>query len=541
MLDVERSAELGCELSHVRPCRLREWEIVAHAGERRHCNSCTGPPLDTPELFTIEMSRLLLVDDDAQAVRNNSDILCNAGHEVVTARHVGEALHILESGGIDLIITEHRLQGITGLEFLDMLQRDGHEVPLIMLTGHGSTEHAVAAIKAGAADYLSKPVRPQQLEMAVQQALEVVRLRRENEALRQQVSARPDENEVLGESAVIRRLMQTVSMAAPTRATILLQGESGTGKELFARAIHARSDRHDKPFIKLNCAALPEGLIESALFGHEKGAFTGAVKRVEGAFERAHRGTLLLDEISEMRLDLQAKLLRVLQEQEFERVGGTSPIRVDVRIIATTNRDLAEAVAAGTFRQDLYYRLSTIPLMIAPLRERVEDVAPLAYAFAVRAAAEVGKGFEGIAPEVVQQLRRYPWPGNVRELQHVIERAVILSPEPMLGEKAFDPERFGLSSGLDIFTARRLVRRAGAAGAAGGVASGPGLNLPSDSSEMHVDSDAVVLNTLNVADAERVLIERALEAAGNNRTRAAELLGMSVRTLRNKLNGPAVA
>src|SRR5690606_22885862 len=190
----------------------------------------------------------------------------------------------------------------------------------------------------------------------------------------------------------------------------------------------------------------------SALFGHEKGAFTGAVKRVEGAFERAHRGTLLLDEISEMRLDLQAKLLRVLQEQEFERVGGTSPIRVDVRIVATTNRDLAEAVVAGTFRQDLYYRLSTIPLMIAPLRERSEDIAQLAYSFAMRAAQEAGKDFEGIETEVMLQLQRYPWPGNVRELQHVIERAVILSSESMLGVKAFDPERFGLSTGLDIFS-----------------------------------------------------------------------------------------
>jgi len=484
------------------------------------------------------MSRILVVDDDSAVAQINNDTLCSAGHEVITARHVGEALHVLEAGGIDLIISEHRLQGITGLEFLDMLQRDGCDVPLIMLTGHGSTEHAVAAIKAGAVDYLSKPIRSQQLEMAVQQALEMVRLRREHEALRHRVSAQHDENEVLGKSAVIRRLLQTVSLAAATRATILLQGESGTGKELFARAIHEQSDRSDRPFIKLNCAALPEGLIESALFGHEKGAFTGAVKRVEGAFERAHRGTLLLDEISEMRLDLQAKLLRVLQEQEFERVGGTSPIRVDVRIVATTNRDLAEAVVAGTFRQDLYYRLSTIPLMIAPLRERSEDIAQLAYSFAMRAAQEAGKDFEGIETEVMLQLQRYPWPGNVRELQHVIERAVILSSESMLGVKAFDPERFGLSTGLDIFSARRLVRRGGAAGASGSITSAREIVFPSDESDMHQDGDSVVLNTLNVADAERVLIERALEAAGNNRTRAAEMLGMSVRTLRNKLNGP---
>lgn len=515
---------------------LPHWEIVAQHCERRHCNSCTGPPLDTLT-FLNDMSRLLLVDDDSAVLQSNKEILGNAGYEVEVARHVGEALHAIEQGDIDLIVSEHRLQGITGLEFLGMLQRDGHDIPLIMLTAHGSTEHAVAAIKAGAVDYLSKPARPQQLEMAVQQALEVVRLRREHEVLRNRASRLQDENEVLGNSDAIRRLLQTVSLAARTRATILLQGESGTGKELFARAIHEQSDRSDRPFIKLNCAALPEGLIESALFGHEKGAFTGAVKRVEGAFERAHRGTLLLDEISEMRLDLQAKLLRVLQEQEFERVGGTSSIRVDVRIVATTNRNLAEAVEAGTFRQDLYYRLSTIPLMISPLRERSEDVATLAYSFAVRAAQEMGKEFLGIEPEVIRQLQRYPWPGNVRELQHVMERAVILSPEAMLGIKAFDPERFGLSTGLDIFSARRLVRHAGATGAVGSISSVRGMVFPSDESDMHQDGDAVVLNTLNVAEVERVLIERALEATGNNRTRAAEMLGMSVRTLRNKLNG----
>ena len=239
------------------------------------------------------------------------------------------------------------MPGLTGLEFLPLLQREGYDIPLIMLTGYASIEHAVASIKAGAIDYITKPVRPQQLELAVEQALEFVRLRRENEALRQEVMEFRNERQIVGDSPAIRRILQTVAMAAPTRATVLLQGESGTGKELFARAIHDQSDRRDKPFIKLNCAALPEGLVESALFGHEKGAFTGAIKRVEGAFERAHRGTLLLDEISEMRLDLQAKLLRVLQEQEFERVGGTSPIKVDVRIVATTNRDLAAEAAGG--------------------------------------------------------------------------------------------------------------------------------------------------------------------------------------------------
>lgn len=484
------------------------------------------------------MSRILIVDDEPGVTQVIEETLRNAQHEVVHARHVGEALHILTAGDIDLVVSDYRLPGITGLEFLDMMQRDGYEIPFIMLTGYASIEHAVAAIKAGAADYITKPVRPQQLEFAVQQALELVRMRRENEILRHQVSQHRKEREILGESASIRRLLQTVAAAAPTRATVLLQGESGTGKELFARAIHDQSDRADRPFIKLNCAALPEGLIESALFGHEKGAFTGAIKRVEGAFERAHRGTLLLDEISEMRLDLQAKLLRVLQEQEFERVGGTSPIRVDVRIIATTNRNLADAVAAGSFRQDLYYRLSTIPLMIAPLRERPEDITTLAYRFAMRAAAESGREFEGISPDVMQQLRRYPWPGNVRELQHAVERAVILSTDATLDSRAFDAQRFGLSGSMDMFSARRMVRSVTASGASGSVTSVQGMTFPSDASDMGGGDGAIVLSTLNVAEAERALIEKALEASGNNRTRAAEMLGMSVRTLRNKLNGP---
>ena len=291
------------------------------------------------------------------------------------------------------------------------------------------------------------------------------------------------------------------------------------------RALHDQSDRRDKPFIQLNCAALPEGLIESALFGHEKGAFTGALKRVEGAFERAHRGTLLLDEVSEMRLDLQAKLLRVLQEQEFERVGGTSPIRVDVRIIATTNRKLQTDAANGTFRQDLYYRLSTIPIMIAPLRDRPEDIPLLAYRFVMRTAADVKKDVKGITPEAIEMLQRYPWPGNVRELQHAVERAVILSNETMLSPAAFDAVRYGLDVASSVMSP---TPRVGAAV----------RNVTAGSQPAPGSGDGVWLGTLNVNEAETTLIQRALEAAGNNRTKAAELLGISVRTLRNKLNGP---
>ncbi|HEX6925004.1 MAG TPA: sigma-54 dependent transcriptional regulator [Longimicrobiaceae bacterium] len=477
------------------------------------------------------MATILHVDDEPSIGLILQDTLERAGHRALGVRSVPEALQVLAREQVDLIISDYRMPGLTGLEFLSLLQREDYDIPLIMLTGHASIEHAVASMKAGAIDYITKPIRPEHLLLAVDQALEFVRLRRENETLRREVMEFRNERQIIGESTAIRRILQTVSMVAPARATVLLQGESGTGKELLARAIHDQSDRRDRPFIKLNCAALPEGLVESSLFGHEKGAFTGAIRRVEGAFERAHRGTLLLDEISEMRLDLQAKLLRVLQEQEFERVGGTTPIRVDVRIIATTNRDLAAEAAAGNFRQDLYFRLSVIPIMVPPLRERKEDIPVLAYRFAMRTAAEVGREFHGISPDAIQLLQSHDWPGNIRELQHAVERAVILSQDPILQPSAFDVQRFGLTPGFTPSTFAGA--RAGSAG--GTTAAGAGAAPSPDS------GPAVVLKTFNVADAERVLIQQALEATDNNRTRAAELLGISVRTLRNKLNAPADA
>src|ERR671921_405119 len=307
------------------------------------------------------MATILCVDDDPSVCSALEGTLRRAGHTPIIASGVPDALSEVAKGTVDLIISDYQMPGITGLEFLTLLGGEGYDVPVIMLTGYASIDHAVAAVKAGAIDYITKPVKPQQLELAVEQALEFVRLRRENETLRREVMEFRNERQIIGDSVVVRRILQTVAMAAPTRATVLLQGESGTGKELFARAIHDQSDRREKPFIKLNCAALPDGLVESALFGHEKGAFTGAIKRVEGAFERANGGTLLLDEITEMRLELQAKLLPVLQEQEFERVGGTTPIRVDVRVIATTNRDLASEAAAGTVPPGLSPKPSVLP------------------------------------------------------------------------------------------------------------------------------------------------------------------------------------
>jgi DNA-binding NtrC family response regulator len=310
--------------------------------------------------------------------------------------------------------------------------------------------------------------------------------------------------------------METIATVAPTKATVLLEGESGTGKELFARAIHDQSPRHDAPFISINCAAMPEGLVESALFGHEKGAFTGATTRTAGAFERAHGGTLLLDEISEMRLDLQAKLLRVIQEHEFERVGGHQAIRVDVRLIATTNRDLKAEADAGRFRNDLFYRLNVVPIKTPPLRDRKEDVPVLVQHFARRAAEEIGVSVTGVAPETIDLLLRHSWPGNVRELANAVERAVILSRGGVLRPEAFQ----GI---LEAVVSRPP---AGAAGPAAGARPAVGAT-----------SEATI-EPFNLDELERRAIGRALVATGGNRTRAAKLLGISERTLRNKLNGP---
>lgn len=471
------------------------------------------------------MANILCVDDDPSSVLVLRGILQRAGHQVTGVHNVAAAFNVLARGGVDLIVSDYRMPETTGLEFLGQLSTEGYDVPLIMVTGYGSIEHAVASIKAGAVDYVTKPVRAQQLELVVEQALEFARLRRENAALRDEVSQLRSSREIIGESVAIKRTLETISTVAPTRTTVLLQGESGTGKELFARATHNLSDRRDGPFVSVNCAAMPEQLVESLLFGHEKGAFTGAIRQVKGAFERAHHGTLLLDEVSEMRLDLQAKLLRVLQEREFERVGGTAPIRVDVRIVATTNRDLAAEVESGNFREDLFFRLSVIPILIAPLRERIDDIPLLAQQFAARIAKEIEKPFSGIAPEVIDLLQRYSWPGNVRELAHVVERAVVLSPEPVLTPEAFDQERFGLTpTGPGPDTGRSAAPTMGAA--AYGETEGDG-------------SVAAVLQSYSIAEAEKVLIERALEATDQNRTRAAELLGISVRTLRYKLNTPS--
>jgi DNA-binding NtrC family response regulator len=457
------------------------------------------------------MATILCVDDEPATGVVLEHHLTRIGHRPLLATSVEEALRTVARTPVDLILADYRMPEATGLDLLGLLQREGYQVPVIIMTGYSSIEHAVTSIKSGAIDYLSKPVRPETLEIAVTQALEVVRLRRENEQFRREINRFRSTHTLIGESEPFRRVMETIATVAPTRATVLLEGESGTGKELFARAIHAQSPRRDGPFISINCAAMPEGLVESALFGHEKGAFTGATMRAAGAFERAHGGTLLLDEIAEMRLDLQSKLLRVLQEHEFERVGGHQPIRVDVRLIATTNRDLKAEADAARFRSDLFYRLNVVPIRTPPLRERKDDIPVLVRHFAQRAAEEIGVAVPGVAPEVMDVLLRHAWPGNVRELANAVERAVILARGGVLRPEAFQ----GI---LDAAVSRPAAP----------AVDGRPSPLP----------DPPDLAALNLDELERIAIGRALQATGGNRTRAAKLLGISERTLRNKLNGP---
>lgn len=442
---------------------------------------------------------ILYVDDEPAVSMIVEHTLRDAGHETVGARNVPEALQVLARGGVELIISDYKMPGLSGLEFLELLTSEGFDIPLIMLTGYASIEHAVASIKAGAVDYITKPVRPEQLTLAVEQALELVRLRKENATLRREMSVVRNERQILGDSAVMRHALQSVATAAPTRATVLLLGESGTGKELFARAIHDMSDRHDKPFIKLNCAALPEGLIESALFGHEKGAFTGADTRKTGLFELAAGGTLFLDEIAEMPFPLQVKLLRVLQERKIRRLGGTRDIPIAARIISATNKDIESLVRGGGFREDLYYRLNVVRISVPPLRDRREDIPLLAGNFLEKIRARAGRGVKTLAPDALEALMLYSYPGNIRELSNILERAVITSEDDMI---------MAADIALD-----RFPRTSHAAGSAAG--SGRPLKPM-----MELERDALV---------------KALEKWAGNRTKAAEELGISRRTILNKI------
>ncbi|NOT07890.1 MAG: sigma-54-dependent Fis family transcriptional regulator [Gemmatimonadales bacterium] len=458
------------------------------------------------------MPTILVADDDPAIAALLEDVLVQAGHSVLVATSGGEALAFIEREPIDLILADYQMPRMTGLDLIAALSERGRRIPVVIITAYSSVEHAVFSMRSGAVDYIAKPVRTDMLEITISHALEFSRLRAENEAFKHELSRIRTRRSIVGSSAPLRQVLETISSVAPSRATVLLEGESGTGKEIFARAIHDQSPRRDRAFVSVNCAALPEGLVESVLFGHEKGAFTGATARSPGAFERADGGTLLLDEVSEMRLDLQSKLLRAIQEQEIERVGGRETIRVDVRIIATTNRELKAEVDAGRFRADLFYRLHVMPIRTPPLRDRLDDIPLLANHFARVAAERLGVEATLPNPEAIALLQQYLWPGNVRELSNAMERAVILSNGHALGPELFRPWLFDSAS-----SARSIEPLA--------VSGRPAEDLSETA-------------TLNLSDLERYAIQRALRETGGNRTRAARLLGMSERTLRSRLNTP---
>lgn len=461
------------------------------------------------------MSRpnILVVDDEPEMRSALTMALERAGLCVSTAIHGIEAREKLQAEPFDLIITDVRMPHMGGLALLHEMKRTTPAIPVVMMTGYGRIEDAVEAMKAGACDYLLKPFSVEDLKAVVAKALApgdgAGRAAEEPEGRgerRGDAWGAPCGSDTVARPIVTQdpRMLQLIDLAkeaAPSKATILIQGESGTGKELLARFIHTHSPRSPQPFVAVNCAAIPEGLLESELFGHEKGAFTGAVNKATGKFEWAHQGTILLDEISEMPHPLQAKLLRVLQEHEIERVGGRKPIPIDIRVIATTNRRLKDHVAAGKFREDLFYRLNVIPLTISPLRERRGDIPLLLEHFLRKHSRGAGKPIPHITPETLQHFLQYDWPGNVRELENMVERWLVLY-------------QGGLSASSHLF-----LEEGTATASAVGAGREPSPLQP----------------RMSVKEMERALILETLEAVEGNRTQAAKILGISLRTLRNKL------
>ena len=435
----------------------------------------------------------LIADDDPLSRDFLAEFLASKGIEVRAAENTSDAFRILCERDFDLVLTDLRMPGDDGLALLRRIRKSGRDVPVVMITAYGSVDTAVRALKEGARDFLNKPLSPEQVEAVLEGVTAAEAMEDATEPLPCQEDGR--RGAIIGGSAIIRDLVDTAIRVARSRATVLITGESGTGKELFARLIHEESPRRERPYVKVNCAALAESLLESELFGHEKGAFTGAVQRRLGRFELADGGSLFLDEIGETSPALQAKLLRVLEVREFERVGGTKTMSADVRVIAATNRDLEEEIKLGSFREDLFYRLQVVNLRIPPLRERREDIEPLAHHFLERYSRENGGRARAFTRDAVSRLVTYDWPGNVRELEHMIERAVVLDASEEIGvEELLLPN---------------------------GRAGGPDVSS-------HVGC--------TLENVERALILKTLESTGNSRKEAARILGVTSRTLTNKIS-----
>jgi two-component system response regulator AtoC len=480
-----------------------------------------------------ESKRVLIADDEINIRRVLEAILRRDGYDVVTAANGEEALAGM-SRGIHTVITDLKMPGLDGMGLLRRLSVDFPDVPVVMITAHGSVENAVEAVKLGAFDYVEKPFDQEQIRQIVAKALRTHMLARRN--ARPEDSAARGRFRLVGESQAIKQVYQVVEKVADTPSTVLITGESGTGKELVACALHDNSSRSGGPFIKINCAAIPKTLMESELFGYEKGAFTGAVGSKPGRFELAHGGSLFLDEIGEIPVEMQVKLLRVLQESEFERVGGIKTIKVDVRLITATNRDLAAEITTGGFRDDLYYRLNVVPIHLPPLRERREDIPLLVNHFMARFNERLKKQVVGVEPAAVERLVSHHWPGNIRELENVIERTILFCEGSEI--RLLDlPGDLGGTLPQGMAAAPPTEERAPAAASSSGAlpAQGPAAPpsaVPQVGEEVGSLKEAVRAETERV---ERELIQRALDETGGNVTQAARKLQISRKSLQTKM------
>lgn len=442
--------------------------------------------------------RVLVVDDHRQARESIADVLRHVGHNVSCCSSAAEALQVVENENFDCVVTDLQMPGMTGIEFIVQLERRKYGAQIVMVTAHASVSSAVEAMRHGAFDYIEKPFDVDQLESLVGKAIRNGRL--QHETIRHDAAAPTDVAPVMvGTSPAMQNLRNEIARLAPTPETVLIHGESGTGKEVVAKTIHAMSSRATGPMVSLNCPVLSAQLMESELFGHERGAFTGAEASRTGRFEMAHEGSILLDEVTEIDLNLQAKLLRVLQERSFERVGSSKTIEVDVRVLATTNRDLKREVAEGRFREDLYYRLAVVPVEVPPLRDRREDVPALLEHFLVRCAERLERDPVELDPKAMDLLVQYPWPGNVRELENVVTRASVLQGETPM-------------------TAHELRRW---------LLADPAVSTPTEHSDVPVG--------LSLQEMEQKLIEATLDHYGGHRAKTAQALGIGVRTLTTKL------
>jgi DNA-binding NtrC family response regulator len=443
--------------------------------------------------------RVLVVDDEVNARTALAELLREEGYDVEMAADAFKALGKYESFAPHVVVTDLKMPGMDGIELVKKIRASEEPSAVVVMTAFGAVQTAVDAMRAGASDYLTKPLNFAELLVVLDKVLETEQLRRETKQLRARVRDRVAPGNIIGNSPPMQQVFEIVDQVAPSRATVLITGESGTGKELVANALHQRSPRASGPFIKLHCAALAESLLESELFGHEKGAFTGAMARKDGRFSLADGGTLFLDEIGEISPAIQVKLLRFLQEHEFERVGGTQTIKVDVRVIAATNRNLADEVAKGRFREDLYYRLNVVSLEMPPLRDRRGDIPALAKFFLDKYAKQNGKTIEDLSPQTLELLVGHDWPGNVRELENAIERAVVLTPGNQIEPRALPT----------------TVRPSSPTGAMSGGPAIPGATM---------------------AELERYAILETMKACGGSTSKAAEMLGISARTIQYRLH-----